>query len=288
VKPAPFDYEAPTDLDGAIGLLDAPDRDAKVIAGGQSLLPLMNLRLARPGVLVDIARIDEISGWSIDTAGQLVIGAGATQAEVMSAPEVQMRWPVLVRAISFIGHPQIRNRGTVCGSLAHHDPAAELPATATALDAVMTIKGPGGWRELPAADMFVGLFTTALEPGELLARVTIPPLPPATGWAFVEVARRRGDFAVAGIAVLVNEQDGQMAAPRLVACGAGATPVRLRAAEDLLEGRVPSPALLREAARATAVEADPPGDVHVDAATRREVIERLVLTGVVQAWERCR
>ena len=184
-------------------MLAAHGGDARPLAGGQSLVPLLNFRLARPAVLVDLNRIEALSRITVSD-GALCIGAMARQAAVEADPDVARGWPLLTEAIGHIAHPQIRNRGTVGGSLAHNDPAAELPAVMLALDAEMTAQGPQGQRIIAAGDFFAGTMETALAPDELLTEIAVPALPEGTGWGFQEAARRQGDFALVAVAVLLR------------------------------------------------------------------------------------
>jgi CO/xanthine dehydrogenase FAD-binding subunit len=228
VKPAPFEYSAPASVDDALALLDD---DAKVLAGGQSLVPLLNFRLARPERVVDINRIEELAYIRADEGGTLRIGALARQAELERSPLVAERWPLLTQAVRLVGHPQIRSRGTVCGSVAHADPTAELPVALTALDARFHLRSAGGARTLRAAELFAGPLTTSLAVDELLAEIEVPALPAGARCAFREYARTHGDFAVAGAAVVLAP--GHAAVALL---GAGWTPLRAPEAERALAG----------------------------------------------------
>jgi CO/xanthine dehydrogenase FAD-binding subunit len=240
MKPAPFEYEAPKTVDGALGALGD---DAKVLAGGQSLVPLLNFRLARPDRIVDVNGLDELA-YVRRAGGVLRIGALTRQATLERSQLVLARWPLLHQAVRLVGHVQIRSRGTVGGSVAHADPAAELPAALMALDARFHVRSRAGARTLGAEELFVGPLTTALEPDELLVEIDVPPLPEGAGTAFVEHARTHGDFAVAGAAAVVAP--GEHAAIALL--GAGPTPRRAPDAERaLLAGAEP-----REAAELAA------------------------------------
>ena len=200
MKPPPFAYECPTEVAEAVALLAAHGADARLLAGGQSLVPLLNFRLARPAVLVDLNRIAALADVSVED-GTLRIGAMARQAVVESDPAVVQGWPLLTEAIGHIAHLQIRNRGTIGGSLALNDPAAELPAAMLALNAEMKAQGPGGARSIAAEEFFVDTMTTALADDELLTAIRVPALPRGTGWSFREAARRAGDFALVAVAV---------------------------------------------------------------------------------------
>jgi carbon-monoxide dehydrogenase medium subunit len=228
VKPAPFAHEEPRSLENALGLLAQHGEDAKVLAGGQSLIPLLNFRLARPEVLVDVNRIDGLS-FIRRRDGLLRIGALTRMASLERSPLVRERWPLLAEAARLVGHPQIRSRGTVGGSVAHADPAAELPAALVALGARFRAVSARGERELGPEDFFVTHLTTALEPDELLVEVVVPPLPAGTRAAIVEHARVHGDFALGGAVVVAG-----VGRASVVLLAAGATPLRARAAEEAL------------------------------------------------------
>src|SRR5437879_5958620 len=235
MKPAPFDYVAPHSLDEAVAALANGGADAKLLAGGQSLIPLLNFRLARPSLLVDLNRVAELAYVSPRERG-LAVGAMARQAAVERTDGLADLQPLLVEAIGYVGHVAIRSRGTIGGSLAHADPAAELPAVAVCLDAVLSVVGPRGRRAIPAEDFFVGYLTTSLEPDEILVEAWFPPLRPHTGQAWVEFARRHGDFALAGVAVSLSMEDEIVRAARIVLTGVGGKPVRAHGAETLLVG----------------------------------------------------
>ena len=227
MKPAPFEYSAPESVDEALALLS---EEAKVLAGGQSLVPLLNFRLARPERIVDINRVEELAYIRVGD-GSLRIGALARQAALERSQLVAERWPLLSQAVRFVGHPQIRSRGTVAGSVTHADPTAELPVALTALDARFHVRSSGGARSLSAAELFSGPLTTTLAADELLAEIEVPPLPAGARCAFSEHARTHGDFAIAGAAVVRAE--GHTAIALL---GAGWTPLRATAAERALAG----------------------------------------------------
>lgn len=228
MKPAPFAYDAPETLEEALGLLARKGEDAKVLAGGQSLVPLLNFRLARPDRLVDLNRVEELAYLRRD-GDVLRIGALARHVHLERSAEVAAGWPLLAEAVRHVGHPQIRARGTVCGSVAHADPSAELPVALAALDARLHVRSARGSRTLAAGDFFLSFFTTALKPDELLVEVEVPPLPAGNGSAFAEHARTHGDFAVGGAAAIFSGNEA-----RLALLAAGPVPVRARAAEGLL------------------------------------------------------
>ena len=284
MKPAPFDYYRPATLDEAIALLERYAGDAKVLAGGQSLIPLMNMRLARPAALIDLERIDGLAGLRF-SAETLHIGAMTRHMAAERSAEVRERIGVLSAAMPHVGHLAIRSRGTIGGSLAHADPAAELPAIATLFDATFTIAGSGGTREVAWSDFFITFLTSCLEPAEILTGVTLV-LPPATaGWSFREVARRHGDYALAGCAALVELDAGgeTIASARIALFGVDATPVRLLAAEAAFAGHRPDDAALDELAAAAAERLEPATDVHGSTAFRRDIARSLIGRGVRDA-----
>ncbi len=288
MKPAPFTYFAPRSLDEALSLLRQYGSDAKPLAGGQSLVPLMNFRLAKPRYLIDLNRIPELAYIRREN-GFLAIGAMTRQFEAERSDDVGHLAPLLREALKLVGHPTIRHRGTVGGSLAHADPAAELPAAAVALGAELVIRGPGGSRTVPAAEFFVGPFTTVLAPDELLTEVRIPAVPPGNGYAFLELSRRHGDFAIAGVAAMVGlGPDGRIERAALALCGVGPTPVRARQAEAALLGAPPTEDRFREAGELAARETDPTSDIHASADYRRRVAAVLVRRALSTATERAR
>jgi carbon-monoxide dehydrogenase medium subunit len=290
LKPAPFEYQAPATLDAALNLLARHGGDAKILAGGQSLIPVMNFRLAEPAFLVDINKIPELDFVRRGEDGTLRIGALARHRRLERDPLVASAAPLLHEAVPHIAHPQIRNRGTFGGSLAHADPAAELPAVALALDARLRLLRAGGDRWVEARDFFAGLFTTALEPEEILVEAAIPPLPGRTGWAFLEIARRHGDYAQAGIAARVTlDEAGRCREARLVYLSAGGGPVDAREAAGLLAGEELSAAAIEAAAeKASHDEIDPPTDVHATSDFKRHLARVLTGRALRRAAERAR
>ncbi len=235
MKPAPFRYAAPDSVPAALELL--ADEDARALAGGQSLVPMLNFRLARPDLLVDLNPLAELAGIERTGDGGLRIGAMTRQADLLRSPTVRAGWPLLHQAASHVGHAAIRTRGTVGGSVAHADPAAELPVALTALDARFRVRSAAGERVVAATDFFRGALTTALQTGELLVAIEVPPAPPGARMVFAEHARTHGDFALAGVAV-VQAPGGHAA---VVLLGAGPVPVRVAAAERALAGGAPPP-----------------------------------------------
>jgi len=284
MKPAAFEYMAVESVDAALHALADNAGDIRVLAGGQSLGPLLNLRIAVPGVLVDINRLDELSHIDVTPDGSLSIGALTRQRRVETSARVATSWRMLTEAISHIGHRAIRNRGTIGGSIAHADPAAELPAVLIALDATIQTASVRGIRSIPATEFFLGPFTTALELDELLVGVTIPAVPSRTGQAWLEIARRHGDFGVIGVAAATEfDSEGTCVRARLVYSGADWAPWQPETAASLLIGRAPTPTLFAEVGRVAAGESSPPADIHASADHRRRLIE--VLTA--RALARC-
>jgi CO/xanthine dehydrogenase FAD-binding subunit len=292
VRPAPFDYVAPRTVDEALDLLARHGDEAKVLAGGQSLVPMMNMRLVRPAVVVDLNRVAALGALRED-AGGLRLGALVRQHALERDGRVPRAAPLLSEAAPLIGHLQTRARGTVGGSLVHADPAAELPACMIALDAVFHLRSARGARACRAGDFFRGLLTTALEPDELLAEIELPgphgapgSLAPRIGHGFAEVARRHGDFALVGAcAVLALDAGGVCREARLVIFGAGDRPHLARAAEALV-GERPGAARLAEVGRAGAGEIDARDDLHATAAYRRHVAAGLAARALGQAVAR--
>ena len=290
MKPAPFEYQAPDSLDAALDVLARHGGDAKVLAGGQSLIPVMSFRLAQPALLVDLNKISELDFLRRAEDGGLRIGAMTRQRRVERDPLVKEVAPLLAETVPWIAHPQIRNRGTVGGSLAHADPAAELPAVAVALRGRFRLRKAGGERWVEAADFFAGLFTTALEPDELLVEIALPPMPPRTGWSFQEIARRHGDYATVGVAALVTlGEDGVCREARLVYLSAGDTPKEARGAAALLAGSDLGPAAVTAAAeKASRDELSPFSDVHATALFKRHLARVLTGRALRSAAERAR
>jgi carbon-monoxide dehydrogenase medium subunit len=271
MKPAPFSYHRPDTLAEAVGTLAAFGDEAKVLAGGQSLVPVMALRLGRFGHIVDLGQVAALR-YVRDDGGSVAVGAMTAQAAAGRDPLVASSVPLLARAIPFIGHFQIRNRGTVGGSCAHADPAAEIPAVAVTLDAEMEAAGPERTRRIPAAKFFASTYTTTLEPDEVLTSLRIPVWPGRTGFAIREFARRSGDFALAGALCAVTLDAGdriERAAIGLL--GLGAVPVRAFQAEQAITGTAPGDLDMTEIGLLAVADTDPPDDVHATSAYRRRV-----------------
>jgi len=285
VKPAPFDYIAARSAAEAVEALARFGDDAKVLAGGQSLIPMLNLRLARPAVLVDINRAGELD-YLREADGTLHVGALARQRALE-------RWatgrvPLLAEALRWVGHLPIRVRGTVAGSVSHGDPASELPALLLCYDGAVVALSRRGERVIPVASLYRAPLTTSLEADELVTEVRVPLPARGMGWGFAEVARRHGDFALVGAVTLVElGADRRLSKARLGFFGVGGTPVRGAAAEAVLAGHEPTPGRLREAARAAAAGLVPESDLHATAEYRRRVAEVLAERTLTAALERC-
>ena len=275
MKPARFAYHAPATVDEAVALLTRYGGEAKLLAGGQSLMPLMNFRLARPAALIDLNAIASL-GYIREADGQVRFGAMTRQRAIEFSPVVRRRLPLLAEATALVGHLPIRSRGTIGGSLAHADPSAEYPAILAALDGDVVTRGPRGERTLQASELFQSYLTTSLAPDEILVEVRLPAMPEGAGFAFEEFSRRHGDFAIVGIAATLVRH-GERCTARLVTAGAGPVPRRLRQAEEILEREGLSDAVIDAAARRAATLVEPDTDIHASAAYRRNLTR--VLTG---------
>jgi probable selenate reductase FAD-binding subunit len=286
LKPASFEYHDPSTIEETLDLLAQFGDEAKLLAGGQSLVPAMNFRLARPTRLIDLNRVAPLSYLDLSD-GMLRVGAMTRQRTVERSTAVAERWPLLVQSLQLVGHPQIRNRGTVGGSLAHADPAAELPAVMVALDATFVVLRHDGQRSVAAHDFFTTYMTTALQPNELLSEVRVPAPPPRTGSAFLEISRRHGDFAIVGVAALVSlDAADKIIEVRLALTGVGPTPVRLHDVESALTGQPSDAAVIAEACRTIGKSLEPDADLHATAEYRRHVAEVLVRRACLKAAER--
>jgi len=282
MKAAAFDYHRPASVDAAVGLLAELGDEAKVLAGGQSLVPVMAMRLGRPEHIVDVNRVAELEGVT-RSDGTLQVGA-LTRHRALDRDEVIAHAvPLLARAAPFIGHFQIRNRGTLGGSLAHADPAAELPAVVVALDAEIETRSVRGSRRIPAADFFLSAFMTALEPDELVTAVHLPVWGPGCGFAVAELARRHGDFAIAGAACGVAVEDGRISRAAVGLIGMGSVPVRARQAEQALSGASVAEVDLAGLADDAVATLQPPSDVHGPGAYRRRVAAHMIARALGRA-----
>ena len=287
MKPAAFAYHAPSTVDEALALLAEHGSDAKPLAGGQSLVPTMNFRLSQPAVLVDLNGLDELFFLREQDNG-LRCGAMTRQSSVERSPLAQRIAPLLHEAMPHIAHAQIRNRGTIGGSLAHADPAAELPALALALDARMYVRSVTDVRWITARDYYVGLFATAMLPEEMLIEAAFPALPPRSGWAFDEVARQHGNYALCGAAAVVTlTDDGAVENAKLVFLSVGEGPVEATQATDLLVGERPTPTAIRAASDIAATQdIDPVGDIHAGPEFRRHLARVIAGRVLTKATER--
>lgn len=289
MKPPRFQYCAPQILDDALALLEQQGDEAKILAGGQSLVPLLNMRLAAPAYLVDINRLSELNYIQSEDE-YLAIGATVRQSQVERSVLVQERHPLLVEAVWHIGHMQIRNRGTVVGSLAHADPAAELPALLACLDGSLLVQHSGGERLLSAETFFHGYLQTALSPQEMVVEVRFPWVDPRSGSAFMEYARRSGDYALVGAAaVLTPDGEGRCQQARLACIGVSGAPVRAREVERLLVGSTLDERTLDEASHlARGVVSADMSDMHATAEYRRVLVAELTRRVLHMAWTRRR
>ena len=284
MKPAAFDYVAPHSLDEAVQALARGGPDAKVLAGGQSLIPLLNFRLARPSLVVDLNRVAELGSIEFRDGG-VVIGAMTRQAAVERDARIAREQPLLAEAIRWVGHRAIRSRGTFGGSLAHADPAAELPAVVVCLDAQLTAQSPRGRRTIPAAQFFEGYLTTALESDEILVDAWLPAVSAKTGQAWLEFARRHGDFALVGVAVSLALDQERVVDARIVLSAVGAKPLRARMAETvLIGGSVPE--RIAAAADAVRTSIDPDADIHASKEYRIHLAGVLTERAIRVAYER--
>jgi carbon-monoxide dehydrogenase medium subunit len=276
MKMPPFEYAAPTTLKDAVALLAAHGGDAKAIAGGQSLVPMLAFRVASPSLLVDLRKIPELHRITISGEG-VRLGAMVRWRDIEDDDRLETAHPLLKAAVSHVAHYQVRNRGTVGGSIAHADPAAELPGIAVTCDAGIAVTGPGGGRVISAADFFLGPLTTALAADEIITEIRLPAWPQQRRWGFQEFARRRGDFAMAGAAVFYDEDaDGKAVDAHVGVIGVGDVPQRLPEVEAVLNGRTMDEATITQAEKAAAASVDPADDIHASAAYRRALTGTMV------------
>ena len=290
MKPAPFEYYAPSTVEEALAHLAEHGYDAKILAGGQSLIPMMNFRLAQPAVLIDVNNIPELSYIQPDEKGGLRVGAMARHVEVERSALVAERAPLLHETMPHIATPQIRSRGTFGGSIAHADPSAELVAVSVALGGRFRLRGPSGEGWVPADEFFVGMFATTMEPDEMLVEVALPALPPRSGWAFHEVARRPHDYALAGVAVLVTlDKKDRCQSARIVFLSMGDGPVEAKEAAQGLHGEALTTEVIQAAAEmASTADVDPGSDIHASAAYRRHLAKVLTVRALNEAAARAR
>jgi len=288
MKPPRFAYHDPRTRSEALALLETYTDDAKILAGGQSLVPLLNMRLAQPVHLLDINRLPDLA-YIREENGGLAIGALTRQRDIEHSSLVRNLCPLLAQAIPFIGHSPIRSRGTIGGSLAHADPAAELPAVLVALGGHIRAESHTRSRQIPADSFFISQLQTALTPNELLTEAWFPIAPPRTGAAFVEISRRHGDFALVGIAAQLSlHENGTISAAHLALLGVAPTPLHVQAAETSLLGQQPGEAAFVNAAEQTVADLDPDTDLHASAEYRREVAGVLISRALYTAADRAR
>lgn len=278
MKPAPFRYAVPRSLEELLALKAEHGDDARFLAGGQSLIPTMNFRLAQPAILLDLNTLPDQNYIEETDTGHLRVGALVRHADIEASEAVANNQPLVHEAIGYVGHPQIRNRGTLCGNLAHADPASEMPAVMLALGAHLHARSTTSDRWIDAADFFESIFTTALEEDEMLCEVELPPLPARSGTCFLELSRRPGDFAMIGVATVVTlDEAGRCIEARIAFCGAGDTPMQANDTAASLVGEDPDEKLILDVSQLAAKEIDPPGNLHLTSAYQKHLVD--VLTG---------
>lgn len=287
MKSADFQYHRPRKIEEALSLLQEYGEESKVLAGGQSLMPLMNFRVAQPGHLVDINFIDGLD-YVRSEKGMIKIGCLARQSRVLNDSLIRQRCPLLADALSYVGYEQIRNRGTLCGSLAHADPAAELPAVLLALDGVVTVASTTAKREVVAGDFFQSYLTTCLSGDEMVLEASIPETPPNAGWSFTEFARRFGDFAIVGVAVLLARDQEKIADARIALTGVGDKPWREHSIEQLLVGQRVSADLFGKIGVEISRRINPGSDIHASESYRRSLATVLTRRALNDAWQKAR
>ncbi len=286
MKPAPFQYERPETIEGVLATLNQYGEDSKILAGGQSLIAMMNTRVLQPRVVIDINHVPALDTLDIED-DSLVIGALVRHNEVAEAPVVREVAPLIAETYPHVSHHPIRNRGTLVGNLAHADPASEMPAVMLVAEAAVTLRRHDNTRTVQAADFFVGPFETAARPDELLTEVRVPVAPSGQGWGFREFSPRKGDFALASVATVMTVADGQIDTVRLACAGVGPCASRLADAEGLLTGATPGEEAFAEAAETVVASIDPQEDFHADAAYRRDLVGSLVRRALADAHSRC-
>jgi CO/xanthine dehydrogenase FAD-binding subunit len=286
MKPPKFDYVRPATVDEAIAALAAAGGDGKIIAGGQSLVPMLNFRLLSPAVLVDINRIKELDYVEEQADGGLRIGSLTRHHTLETSPVVKRLFPVLNAAMAHVAHLAIRNRGTIGGSITHADPAAELPLMMLLLETEIGIVSPRGRRVVEASEFFLGALTSAVEEDEIVTDINVPALPPGAGWAFEEVARRSGDFALAAVGVILAVENGRVTQARIGVMGVGDTPMRMFDAETVLYDEACDEATLGKVVAAVRSAVEPATDLHASADYRRHLVGNLVRRAVATAWRR--
>ena len=287
MKPAPFDYERPATLNAALNLLKDSGGRSKIIAGGQSLVPMMNFRVVRPDRLIDINRIAELDYHRIE-GSELVIGALCRHAALKESQVVKQACPLMHAAYKWVAHGPVRNRGTLCGNLCHADPASEMPSVVLATNAVMVLRSSGAKREVPAGQFFLGQFETATTDNEVLVEVRIPVAPKNQGWGFHEVSVRKGDFAIVAAAASLKTENGKVQAVTIALSGVESHAIRMSQAEKVLVGKRAEDTAFREAAAASAAAVSPNSDIHGSAEYRRDLAKTLVYRALHDACERCK
>jgi len=286
MKPPKFTYVCPRSVEEALSLLAQGGEGAKLLAGGQSLVPLLNLRMAQVSSLIDLNRLTDLA-FIRQENGMLRIGALTRHRQIEVSDEARAAQPLLPRAAAEVGHLAIRNRGTIGGSLVHADPAAEWPLVAVALDAQLVLRSQSGTRTLAARDFFLAPLTTAIEPHELLSEVRFPVAPSHAVWGFQELCRRPGDFALAAVACqLTLDQSGTCAAVALAVGGAHSTPLLIPGVEQVVKGSRGEENAIREAAEIAAAAVDPPSDIHGSAEFRRQIVKVLAARALKEAWNK--
>ena len=284
--PPAFDYHAPRSVGEALSLLGTLGSDAKLLAGGHSLLPMMKLRFAQPAHLIDLNRIPALRGIR-EEGGDIVIGAMTVENELIASPLLRAKAPLLAEAAKLIADPQVRNRGTIGGDLAHGDPANDHPALAIALDATLVLEGPRGQRGVKADSFFVGTYATALADDEILVAVRVPALPAGTGWAYEKLKRKTGDWATAAAAVVLRQDGGKVTHARIALTNVGATALRAADAEKALLGQPLSDATIAAAAKAAMAITDPAADLRGDVAYKTAMAGQMVQRAIRAAAARC-
>jgi CO/xanthine dehydrogenase FAD-binding subunit len=287
MKPAAFTYHRPANVEEALDLRRQLGEESTVLAGGQSLVPMMNMRLARPAHLIDINRCGELD-YIKEQDDRISIGALTRQRAAETSPVVKARCPLLAEGLQYVGHLPIRRRGTVGGSVAHADPSAEIPSVIAALEGKIRVASAAGARELSADEFFLGYMTTALEPNELLVEIQIPQLAPGAGWAYMEFARRHGDFGIVGVAAALALEAGRIRRAWLGMAGVGPGPLKARQAEAALTGNAPGKELFARAGELAAEECDPNSDLRASAEYRRELVKVFVRRALAKSLERAR
>ncbi len=287
MKPAPFQYVAPRTIDEAIEELTGSNGEAKLLAGGQSLVPLLNFRLARPTRLVDLNRVASLA-YIAERDGGLAIGAMTRDRAVERDTRIAARAPLLAEAIRCVGHPAIRSRGTLGGSIAHADPAAELPAVALCLEARIIVRGPRGERRLSPSELYLGYLSTSLDADEIITEVWFPAAEPHSGQCWLEFSRRHGDFAIVGVADSLTLEGEAIRTASIAFAGVGGAPLRVEAAEAVLLGGRPDPDRLSASAEAARAAIQPDGDMHASADYRRHLAGVLLERAVRTAYQRAR